>query len=119
MKTTEARQPGYVNILGTPYEIVIDAPEDIMPEGADGATDQSMKRIVVAKLEVSRDTLQNMDEYRKKILRHEIIHAFMFESGLDSNWTRPDMQGHDETTVDWFAIQSPKIFEAFKEAGCL
>lgn len=27
--------------------------------------------------------------------------------------------GHEETIVDWFAIQSPKIFKVFKELDIL
>ena len=74
-----------VNVLGTEYEIIIDAPEEIMPEDADGAMDQTMKRIVVAKIEPRRNSVRNLDEYRKKVLRHEIIHAFMYESGVWNN----------------------------------
>ena len=39
-----------VNILGTEYEIIIDASEEIMPENADGGMDYSIKRITVAKV---------------------------------------------------------------------
>lgn len=59
-------------------------------------------------------------ELFKETLRHEIIHVFLDESGLpfDSNvsgegWAR------NEEMVDWIAIQSPKIFEAFRQVGCL
>ena len=38
-----------VNILGTEYEIVIDAPDEMLPPDSDGAMDHSIKRIVVAK----------------------------------------------------------------------
>lgn len=65
-----------VNILGTEYEIIIDAPDEMLPEDADGAMDHSVKRIVVAKFESDRDSVKDLDVYRKKVLRHEIIHAF-------------------------------------------
>ena len=74
-----------VNILGTEYEIIIDAPDEMLPEDADGAMDHSVKRIVVAKFESDRDSVKDLDVYRKKVLRHEIIHAFLFESGLWNN----------------------------------
>ena len=45
----------------------------------------------------------------------EIIHAFMFESGLGSSWQHAEEFGHDETTVDWFARQFTKIHKAFVE----
>jgi len=40
-----------------------------------------------------------------KVLRHEIIHAFLYESGLPvcCEWA------NNEMIVDWIAIQSPKI----------
>lgn len=60
-------------------------------------------------------TLADFDSLQKKQLRHEIIHAFLSESGLQCNWQHTEQFGHDETTVDWFAIQSPKIFKAFNE----
>lgn len=43
----------------------------------------------------------------------------MAESGLQSNWQHIEEFGHDETTVDWFAIQSPKIFKVFQELDIL
>ena len=47
----------------------------------------------------------------------EIIHAFMFESGLGYSWQHAEEFGHDETTVDWFARQFAKIHKAFVEWG--
>ena len=63
--------------------------------------------------------MQNMKEYRKKVLRHEIVHAFLYESGMWCNSGASDAWGTDETIVDWIAIQSPKIFKAFEEADCI
>lgn len=57
----------------------------------------------------------NFKELQKKQLRHEIIHAFLSESGLQSNWQHIEQFGHDETTIDWFAIQSPKMFKVFAD----
>jgi hypothetical protein len=36
----------------------------------------------------------------------------MAESGLQSNWEHNQEFGQDETTVDWIAIQLPKIVKA-------
>lgn len=49
----------------------------------------------------------------KRIIRHEIIHAFMFESGLGFNFEHKPF-GQDETMIDWFAIQYPKIKKIFR-----
>ena len=108
-----------VDILGTKYKIVMDAPEEMLPEDADGAMDQSLKRIVIAKFVSDRNSIKNLDDYRKKVLRHEIIHAFLYESGLWNNSSGVSAWGQSEEIADWMAIQSPKLFKAFKDAGAL
>lgn len=52
--------------------------------------------------------LGNPLENIKRNIRHEVIHAFMFESGLAENWEHKEM-GQEEQTVDWIAMQMPKI----------
>ena len=108
-----------VNVLGTEYTIYMNVATECMPENSDGCIDQSIRAIKIAKMEMDRDTLQNLEEYKKKVIRHEIIHAFFYESGLWENSGQSDAWGNDETITDWFAIQSPKIFKAFEEVGCL
>jgi hypothetical protein len=49
----------------------------------------------------------------KRIIRHEIIHAFMFESGLGFNFEHKPF-GQDETMIDWFAVQYPKMKIVFR-----
>ena len=55
--------------------------------------------------------VENVEELEKKVLRHEIIHAYLGESGLrsSSEWAE------NEEMVDWFAIQFPKILKTFSE----
>lgn len=99
-----------VNILGTEYTI---EPRELKDEDIDGFTDNTSKLIVIR-----TDNVNDVGDFhflQKKQLRHEIIHAFMSESGLQCNWQHIEQFGHDETTVDWFAIQSPKIFKVFQE----
>ena len=58
--------------------------------------------------------------YISKTLRHEITHAFFNESGLQSSANTYDKAwSRNEEMVDWFAIQSPKIFKAFQELDIL
>jgi hypothetical protein len=53
-------------------------------------------------------------------LRHEIIHAFLSESGLNSQSHIPSGSwSNDEEIIDWLAIQSPKIFKVFEELDIL
>ena len=81
----------------------------------DGYCDKTVRLIVVCKKQ-DECTLADFEVYRKKVLRHEIIHAFLFESGLHENFGHDT--GHDETYVDWIAAQYPKLKRAFKAAGC-
>lgn len=66
-----------------------------------GFTDWTDRSIHI--LKIPNDTnLKCPLRYLEKILRHEIIHAYMFESGLGDDWTH-DVMGHEELTVDWMA----------------
>lgn len=107
-----------VKILGTKYTIEeVDKDSDSSLEEADGYCDVTSKRIVITK-EYSENGADNWEERRKKLPRHEIVHAFLFESGLHENF-RHKKWGHDETLVDWIAVQSPKMLKVFKKIGCL
>lgn len=108
-----------VNILGTEYEIMIDAPEEMLPPDSDGAMDHSTKRIMIAKFEPDEYSIKDFDVYRKKVLRHEIIHAFLYESGLWNNSGDVTAWGQCEEITDWIAIQFPKMLQAFKETDAI
>lgn len=108
-----------INILGTVYKVMIDVDPDEMPEDADGCMDHSIRTIKVAKFESDRNSLKNLKSYRNRVLRHEIIHAFLYESGLWNNSGNIMSWAMSEEITDWIAIQSPKIFDVFKQVGCL
>jgi len=108
-----------VNVLGTEYRLEYHSEND-NPKLKDllGFCEQYSKKIVVSDMEeVKKDALcvEDIDKLQKKVLRHEIIHAFLGESGLrcNSEWAEC------EEMVDWFAIQHEKIHEAFRKAGAL
>ena len=107
-----------VNILGTEYKVYeANESNDIKLIGKDGYCDTSVKECVVDEMNNTDPSAgkKNLPEYKKTVTRHEIIHAFLFESGLDvcSEWAR------NEEMVDWLAIQFPKMLKAFEEADCL
>lgn len=106
-------------ILGEEWEIKTVKPkDDPLLIKLDGYCDKSIRTIVVT--DKSDDCeLGDFERYKKQILRHEIIHAFLLESGLDANYEHAHNFGHDETLVDWFAYQFEKIVRVFKEVGCL
>ena len=107
-----------VNILGTDYEITEETKDkNKILERADGYCDNSVKKIVIE--QNMEGNIENMEYYKKKVIRHEIVHAFFNESGLKENYEHPNRFGIDETVVDWIAIQFPKMLKAFKEADCL
>lgn len=107
-----------VDILGTEYLICFrDIAEDNMLTQCDGYCDFTSHRIVIKRTNEGTD-VEDYEQARRKNLRHELIHAFMGESGLQHNFMHNDY-GHDETTVDWFAIQFPKIYEVFKQLNIL
>lgn len=105
-----------LNILGTKYTVSYKSPvEDTFLENCAGYCDKTSHAIVVSTKNINLD---DFPAYQKTVLRHEIIHAFLFESGLsDSLEHKP--QGHEETVIDWIAIQFPKILEVFEKAGAL
>lgn len=105
-----------VNILGTEYTIEESNQEkDETLIGKDGYFDSSIKKCVIDEMsETGVGVKKNLPEYKKAVTRHELVHAFLFESGLDScSWAT------NEEMVDWIAIQFPKLFKAFQEADCL
>ena len=107
-----------INVLGTEYTISeASETEDAFLKKCDGYCDKTSKAIVIKKKD-DESELSDFDVYKKKVIRHEIIHAFLFESGLHENFKHEEW-GHDETTIDWFAVQFPKILQAFKEADAL
>ena len=108
-----------VNILGSEWNVKF-GNEEAYPNltNVDGYTDLSIREIVVDDMETSRGQIgakADLESYQKQVVRHEIIHAFLLESGLDSNSNSADNWAVNEEMVDWFAIQSPKIFKVFNE----
>lgn len=104
-----------INILGTEYELVESNEElDENLKGKDGYCDTSIKLCVVEEMnDEGAGFKKNLPEYKKAVKRHELIHAFLYESGLDTcSWA-----GNEEM-VDWMALQFPKMMKAFIEAGC-
>lgn len=106
----------FVDVLGTRYTLTeSDRLKDtVLNDGADGYCDQSTKQIVIDTFQGYPDSLADLESYRKQVIRHELTHAFLFESGLGSNsW------GTNEEIVDWIASQFPKMADAFEKVNAL
>lgn len=116
-----------VSILGTEYSIEthkISEDKTMRENQWGGYCDEELKLIVVAdmteKKYVDIPSKKAQDSFRKKTLRHEILHAFLNESGLSANASASDGSwAKNEEMIDWLAIQSPKIIAAFKEVKAI
>ena len=105
-----------VYILGTEYAIRYEKRKnDEKLEDAYGYLERYSKEIVIEDIEHNPLEAKNLEDFQKKVLRHEIIHAFLYESGLSVNSDWAD----NEEIVDWIAIQFPKMLKVFEEAKCM
>lgn len=104
-----------INILGTEYTIrFVPEEEDEALKDYDGYCDETTKEIVVKQYKRGEpDCKKYLELQEQKNHRHEIIHAFLFESGLAENST----WAQEEEMVDWFAKQFPKLVKAFQKCG--
>lgn len=99
-----------VNILGSTWTV---KPEEMKENNYDGFADPSAREI-----RIRMDNTNEVGDFEslvKKQTRHEIIHAFLYESGLsfNSDWAV------NEELVDWIAIQFPKIAEVYEKLECI
>lgn len=112
-----------INILGSEWNIKFGSEEQYpILKNIDGYCDQSTREIIVDDMEKLREQLDaksDLPSYRKQVTRHEIIHAFLFESGLDISSVKAESWATNEEMVDWVAIQIPKIIVAMEKAGAL
>lgn len=110
-----------INILGTEYRIEFrKEDEDTILKDCNGYCDVTVKLIVVLAEPNKECDYEDFSFIQKKTLRHEIVHAFLSESGLFNNTYNVDAGwAKNEEMVDWFAIQSPKIFKVYSELGLL
>lgn len=118
-----------VNILGTEYVIKeFSSTDNILDSrlsnlNVNGFTDSWDKVIGYIRYdkedEEETGSCKNLTEYSNKVLRHEIIHAFLFESGLSDNSQKIEVWATNEEMVDFFALQLPKMYDVFLELGIL
>lgn len=102
-----------VSVLGCVYTIYEDkSGKNVNLVGNDGYCEPYSKKIYLDPATSTPLCIEKVEDYNKKVLRHELIHAFFNESGLR------DRYGTDEILVDWIATQLPKMNEVFKKLGC-
>ena len=108
-----------VSILGTEYTLHVcpDSKDKRFEQlNCDGFCDYSTKELFVSNFTgnlVNREISVSDPRYIiRNAIRHEMVHAFLFESGLGCDWEHKTF-GHEETTVDWIAKQLPNMYETY------
>lgn len=99
-----------VNVLGTEYTIVTEVKreDDENLTDNDGYIDFQTKQIVIEEMIEEVGMTKDIKSYEKHVIRHELVHAFLYESGLTD-------YANDERIVDWLAVQFPKMGKIFNE----
>lgn len=115
-----------VNVLGTSYLITTkkyDEDEYFKRCDCSGYCSGALKEIVLCEMSGypgwEDESQEVQDIQTKETLRHEIVHAFFNESGLSCSSGQTDAWARNEEMVDWIALQGPKIYKAWQEAGAL
>lgn len=116
-----------VNVLGTQYTVEVKKYDDdttFSEKSWSGYCSDYAKQIVICDMSTHKEFLDstNLEQMacQKRTLRHEIVHAFLNESGLCDNSFSADMPwARSEEMVDWIAIQGQKIYSAWCEVDAL
>lgn len=115
-----------INVLGQEYTIAVkkyDEDEYFKRADCNGYCSSALKEIVLCTMAThpgwENESQAIRDIQEKETLRHEIVHAFFNESGLKCNSSQTDAWARNEEMIDWIAIQGPKIYKAWQEAGAL
>lgn len=116
-----------LNVLGTEYTVTVkkyDEDEAFERRSIDGYCDYLTKNIVVCDMTTYKgwehEPPETAEAAQRETLRHEIVHAFLDESGLGDSSLNVDCPwAKNEEMVDWFAQQGLKIYKAWQEAGAI
>lgn len=114
------------NILGTEYKIEYrdyDQDPSFKDWNVCGYCEKHMKLIVVGNMKTFASykdaPSEVIDNCEKEIIRHEVIHAYLNESGLQDCADSHESWANNDEMVDWFAIQGPKIMQTWIELDCV
>lgn len=116
-----------VNILGTIYSVEISDEHFDNEDCSDyvGFIELSTKSIYLRgvkslneKLNLNFSNDKSAEIYIKETLKHEIVHAFFYESGVADCAGNVNSWANNEPVVEWFAKQGEKIIKAWIEIGC-
>lgn len=119
MKKTEQKK---VLILGSEWTIIF-KDEDPAFEKSKGYTDEILRTIVIENEKVSDNpmdyNLQAQYLDKQRVMRHEVVHAYLFEAGLGESSCGVDAWAVNEEMVDWFARMGQRIMKTWEEIGAV
>lgn len=113
-----------INILGTEYTVIMGVPveQDSALANRFGYCFPIAKKIVIADLNSIDSWKEEAEECKsamtKQTVRHEVIHAFLAESGLWGSSNNVEAWAMNEEMIDWLAIQYPKMKQVFIALEC-
>ncbi len=111
-----------VNILGSEWTLKI-VRDDPAFEEATGYVNDAARIIMIEAVKMKEGALdfdlQSQYIDQKRTIRHEVLHAYLYESGLAHSSNSAENWAVNEEMVDWFARMSPKIFATYKELKVL
>lgn len=120
--------PTSIDILGESWQLVFVDPKQKGSgfddhRSASGYCSPHNRKIVLREVKSCNfpDDFTLLDKMHaiNKTLRHEIIHAYLYESGLDGNaFCTTKAWPKNEEMIDWFAIQGPKIVSTWNKVDC-
>lgn len=115
-----------LNILGTEYHVERKKYDDdpkFKEYSAAGYCNGFLKTIVLCDMSTfpnwDKEDTATIQKQEAHIYRHEIVHAYLTESGLADNSNDVESWARSEEIVDWIALQGQKIYNTWKEAGCI
>ena len=109
-----------IDILGTDYTLhyCTANQDDLLIRGC---CQRNLKKIIIYSLSTINEYKDKPDEWRYAdevyTLHHEIVHAYLTESGLNSSTKNSyGPWSEDEEIVDWISWMTLKMANTFKEA---
>ena len=111
--------PKTVSILGEKWKIrVVDFDDDdYLDEETGGYCATHIRKITVRNYLKEDITRERAEAVMKHLLRHELVHAFLGESGLWANSLEVQSWATNEEMVDWLAKNINKIAAVYKRCG--
>ena len=104
------------SVMGEKWVLRFAKEDDGFVDGGDGYCDPTTREIVIQdRTERSAGDVHDLTNYTLKVIRHEVIHAYLYECGLGDNSLSIDCWAKNEEMVDWFAIIGKKIATTWNE----